>query len=130
LLHLAELTEGHVRAGPGATSLCVGKGWLGRIGIATVFVTWQEGTLAAVRMINEPPFFAGFAASIRHQDNAGGSTATYRLTFRAKPRWLRWVMEPVMLWVLRLETKKRLRALAEFLRDLTAKSPKMAILQP
>ena len=116
LLSSAALTQGHVKAGPGATSLCVGKGWLGRIGIGTIYVTWQEGTLAAVRMINEPPFFASFAASIRHQDNADGSTATYRLTFRAKPVWLRWVMEPVILWVLRLETQKRLRALAAFLR--------------
>ena len=117
LLSSAALTEGHVKAGPGATSLCVGKGWLGGIGIGTVYVTWKEGSLAAVRMINSPPFFAGFAASIRHVDNQDGSTATYRLTFRAKPVWLRWIMEPVMLWVLRMETRKRLRALAAFLRE-------------
>jgi hypothetical protein len=116
LLSSAGLTQGHLKAGLGATSLCVGKPWLGRIGIETEYVTWREGELAAVRMINQPLFFASFAASIRHENNPEGSTATYRLTFRAKPVWLRWLLEPVMLLVLRMETRKRLKALAAFLR--------------
>ncbi len=116
LLSSAALTQGHLTAGLGATSLCVGKPWLGRIGIETEYVMWREGELAAVRMINQPPFFGSFAASIRHEDTAEGSTATYRLTFRAKPVWLRWLLEPVMLRVLRMETRKRLKALAAFLR--------------
>jgi Polyketide cyclase / dehydrase and lipid transport len=115
LLSSAELNQGHVAAGLGATSLCVGKRWLGRIGIETEYVTWREGELAAVRMINQPPFFGSFAASIRHEETPEGSTATYRLTFRAKPVWLRWLLEPVMVRVLRMETRKRLKALAAFL---------------
>jgi Polyketide cyclase / dehydrase and lipid transport len=115
LLSSAALTRGHPKAGKGATSLCVGKPWLGRIGIETVYVAWQEGALAAVSMINSPPFFKSFAASIRHQDNELGSRATYRLTFQTKPGWLGWLMEPVGIFVLRMETRKRLRALAAFL---------------
>jgi hypothetical protein len=115
LLSSAALTQGHLRVGLGAASLCVGKPWLGRIGIETEYVTWREGELAAVRMINQPPFFGSFAASIRHEDQPEGSTATYRLTFRAKPVLLRWLLEPVMLLVLRMETRKRLKALAAFL---------------
>ena len=115
LLSSAALTRGHVRAGPGATSLCVGKGWLGPIGVETIYVAWQEGKLAAVRMINSPPFFGSFAASIRHEDNATGSLSTYRLTFRAKPARLRWLLEPPMTWMLQWETRKRLKAVAAFL---------------
>lgn len=116
LLSSAALTQGHRKAGLGATSLCVGQRWLGRVGVETEYVMWREGELAAVRMINQPPFFGSFAASIRHEDTPEGSTATYRLTFRAKPVWLRWLLEPVMLRVLRMETRKRLKALAAFLK--------------
>jgi Polyketide cyclase / dehydrase and lipid transport len=118
LLQSAALTQGHARAGLGATSLCVGKRWLGSIGIETVYVTFREGEVAAVKMINSPAFFESFAASIRHADDPDGSTLTYRLTFRAKPRWLRWLLEPMMLMVLKIETRKRLQALADFLSPL------------
>ena len=115
LLQSAGLTRGCESAGTGATSLCVGKNWLGSIGIETVYVTFHEGEIAAVKMINSPPCFQSFAASIRHEDNPGGSMLTYRLTFRSKPAALRWLMEPVMLLVLKWETRKRLRALASYL---------------
>jgi hypothetical protein len=114
LLQSAALTQGHTQAGLGATSLCVGKKWLASIGIETVYVTFREGELAAVKMINSPAFFESFAASIRHEDDPDGSTLTYRLTFRAKPVWLRWMLEPIMLVVLKIETRKRLQALAGF----------------
>ena len=115
LLQSAELTRGCVTAALGATSLCTGKKWLGSIGVETVYVTFREGELAAVKMINSPPFFKSFAASIRHDDHPDGSILTYRLTFRSKPASLRWLMEPVMLLALKWETRKRLRALAVFL---------------
>lgn len=115
LLCEARLTRGHTRAGPGATSLCVGRPWFGLIGIETRYVTFRPAEIAAVEMINRPPFFESFAASIRHQDNAHGSTITYKLQFTARPRWLRWILHPVMLWQLQKETRRRLGALARFL---------------
>ncbi len=115
LLSEARLTRGHEQAGPGATSLCVGKPWFGLIGIETHYVTFKPGEIAAVEMINRPPFFDHFATSIRHQDNDGGSLATYRLQFTARPRRLRFILHPFMLRQLRHETQKRLEALASFL---------------
>lgn len=115
LLQSADLTGGHAKAGLGVTSLCVGKKSMGSIGIETIYVTFREGELAAVKMINHPPLFESFAASIRHQDNPQGSSITYRLSFRSKPAWLRWLFEPVMLLLLRHETRKRLVALANYL---------------
>jgi len=115
LLREARLTQGHAVAAKGATSLCVGKPLFGWVGIETRYVTFSPGAIAAVEMINRPPFFASFAASIRHLDNAGGSLATYKFRFTARPRALGWLLEPVMARFLRYETRKRLQALAEFL---------------
>lgn len=115
LLREARFTGGHTVAKTGATTLCVGKPLFGVIGIETTYLTFTRGVVAAVNMINRPPFFASFAASIRHQDLSEGSSVTYKLTFRARPRILRWILEPVMMIVLRYETKQRLRALSGYL---------------
>ena len=115
LLREARLTQGHEVAAKGATSLCVGKPFFGIIGIETKYVTFSPGKIAAVVMINNPPFFKHFAASIRHEDTAEGSIATYKFQFTARPAILRWILHPVMITVLRYETKKRLEALAKFL---------------
>ena len=112
LLREARFTGGHTVAKAGATTLCVGKPLLGIIGIETTYVTFARGVVAAVNMINRPPFFDSFAASIRHHDLSEGSSVTYKLTFRARPRCLRWLLEPIMMIVLRHETKERLRALS------------------
>ena len=115
LLSEARLTRGHRQAERGATSLCVGKGVLKVIGIETEYLVFRPGVLAAVKMINRPPFFASFSASIRHQEQGAGSLVTYRLHFTARPAWLRWILHPVMRPLLRYETKKRLQALAVYL---------------
>ena len=123
LLKEARLTRGHTIAEKGATSLCVGKPFGGIIGIETRYLTFTPGVVAAVEMINSPPFFSHFAASIRHQDTGEGSIATYRFQFSARPRWLRWLLHPLMRIFLAYETKKRLHALAEFLRKSPSIQP-------
>ncbi len=72
LLKEARLTRGNTEAGVGATSLCVGKPFFGIFGIETRYVTFDESHISAVTMINSPPFFASFAASIRHEDKRPG----------------------------------------------------------
>ena len=115
LLRKAELTRGSSRAEQGATSLCVGRPFFGIFGMETRYLTYKAGVIAAVELINRPPLFAEFAASIRHEDNDAGSTATYKFRFAARPKILRWILEPIMLRALRTETAKRLDALAQFL---------------
>jgi hypothetical protein len=115
LLKEARLTRGNTEAGVGATSLCVGKPFFGIFAIETRYVTFDPPNIAAVTLINSPPLFAAFAASIRHEDNAGGSTVTYKLRFTAKPRAISRIIEPIMLKALKAETAKRLQALADFL---------------
>lgn len=123
LLKAARLTRGCTKAEQGATSLCVGKPMLGLVGMETRYVTFNPGVVAAVKLVNRPPFFSEFAATIRHEDNAEGSTATYQFRFAAKPRWLLWLLEPIMLKMLKRETAKRLEALAEFLGSTIGSPP-------
>lgn len=115
LLCVACLTRGNTVSGKGATSLCVGKPFFGLIGIETKYISFDPGHIAAVEMINRPPFFESFAASIRHEKTEHGSVATYKFKFTARPAFLRWLLHPLMLAALRRETKKRLKALADFL---------------
>lgn len=115
LLREVQFTGGHTVARTGATTLCVGKPLFGIIGIETTYLTFTPGVVAAVNMINRPPFFDTFAASIRHRALSQGSSVTYRFTFRARPRCLRWLLEPIMMIILRHETKLRLKALSRHL---------------
>jgi hypothetical protein len=67
-------------------------------------------------MVNAPAFFGTWAASIHHEDlSAHGSRITYKFHFRAKPRLLGFILEPVMKAIFVWETKKRLRALRAYL---------------
>lgn len=115
LLRCAKLTRGCVKAETGATSLCVGRPLFGLFAMETRYVTYKEGEIAAVELINSPPFFREFAASIRHRNNDAGSTVTYKFRFESRPKILKWLLEPFMLRALRKETAKRLDALSQFL---------------
>jgi hypothetical protein len=115
LLSAAYLDDGFAAAGKGVTSVCVGRRSLGGIALRTVYVSFERPKVAAVEMINAPPLFGRWAASIRHADVGGGaSRITYTFSLRAKPRWLRWLVEPILLRVFHWETRKRLVALRRY----------------
>jgi hypothetical protein len=116
LLQDAYLEGDHMVAGKGVTSVCVGRRSLGGIALKTIYVTFQRPTLAAVKMVNAPAFFGTWAASIHHEDlSACESRITYRFHFRAKPRLLGFILEPIMKAIFVWETRKRLRALRSYL---------------
>ena len=117
LLRDARLTRGATRAEMGATSMCLGRTWGGMIGMETRYITYQRGVVAAVELVNRPPFFSFFAASIRHQDTDAGSTLTYKFRFGARPRPLAWLLEPIMHRRLMRETQRRLASLAAYLEE-------------
>lgn len=99
-------------AGKDVVTGCSGKWLVGGLSLETVYVSFQRGKVAAVKMINSPPFFAKWAASIRHEAlGAGKSRIIYTWNFSAKPRALAWLLEPVMALFFRWETRKRLKAL-------------------
>lgn len=115
LLQAAYLDDGHAAAGPGVTSVCVGRRSLGGIALKTVYVTFERPTLAAVKMVNAPLFFQSWAASIRHEDlSPGESRITYKFHFTTKPPLFRFILDPLMQRLFLWETRKRLRALKAF----------------
>lgn len=88
---------------------------MGGIALKTIYVTFHRPTLAAVKMVNAPPFFATWAASIRHEDlSEHESRITYKFHFTTKPRALQFILDPVMKSVFLWETRKRLQALKAF----------------
>lgn len=115
LLQKAYLEPEFERAGVGAISVCQGKSHLGGFALRTEYVSFQPGKVAAVKMLNHPPFFETFAASIRHfKIDENHSRIVYEYNFTAKPRILRFILHPMMRRVLSLETRRRLKALKRF----------------
>ena len=115
LLQEAYLEPEFSEAKRGAISVCRGKLILGGFAVRTEYVTFEKGKVAAVKMLNQPPFFASFAASIRHlKISEDESEIIYKLNFTAKPKWLRWLLHPVMGKIFSWETRKRLGALKRF----------------
>jgi hypothetical protein len=118
LLSAACLTDGWQRAEPGAVAVCVGRWSLGRIALKTVYVSLERPRLAAVKMVNRPAFFDAWAASIRHEETGPRqSRIIYTWNFTARPRWLAWLLEPLMQRAFRWETRKRLAALRRYFAD-------------
>ncbi len=112
LLQDAYLLDGREQAGVGVKSVCKGKSWLGGIALKTEYITFRPPNVAAVRMINRPPFFETFAATILHVAQPdGSSTIEYNYNFTSRPRWLRFVLHPDMNFAFKFETRKRLAAL-------------------
>jgi hypothetical protein len=117
LLRDARLCPGWTAAGLHAVSTCTGRWFLGGIALTTAYITFRPPEVAAVKMLNRPPFFNTFAATIRHRDGTDGTSSVVEYTyhFTARPAWLRWLLHPVMGAAFRWETRKRLHSLRRFL---------------
>ncbi len=115
LLQKAYLESEFTVAENGAISVCQGKTILGGFALRTEYVSFERGKVAAVKMLNQPPFFDTFAASIRHSDiGKNNSEIIYKVKFTAKPKFLRFILHPIMKAVFAWETGKRLKALKKF----------------
>jgi len=115
LLQKAYLEDEFPDSCKGAISVCQGRTILGGFALRTEYVSFERGKLAAVKMLNQPPFFETFAASIRHLViGENQSEIIYKVNFTAKPKFLRWLLHPIMKAILVWETKKRLIALRVF----------------
>jgi len=100
----------------GVEAVCSARWYLGGLSFRTRYVTFRRPELAAVVLVDRPPLFDEWAASIRHRPlDDGRSEVVYTLTFRCRPASLAWLLEPVALAAFRLETRRRLRALAAHL---------------
>lgn len=118
MLSEARLLDGATQAGLGVTSRCVGGWRVGRSAVESRYITFKPGQVAAVEMTRGPWFFESFTASIRHQPlEDGTSRVTYTYSLIARPRWLRFLIEPLLQWIMSWEVRWRLASLANYLRD-------------
>lgn len=115
LLQEAYLEPEFQKSEKGAISVCRGKTILGGFALRTFYISFESGKVAAVEMLNQPPFFDTFAASIRHRKiDDENSEVIYKVNFTAKPRFLRPILNPIMRRVFVWETRQRLGALKKF----------------
>ncbi len=116
LLSRADIIDGSPAAAKGVKTRCVGTWRSGGLGLETEYISFDRGRVAAVSMCRPAPFFARFVATIDHRTlSEGRSVVRYIYSFQARPRSLRWLLEPIMNAVLRFETRRRLHALKSFL---------------
>lgn len=116
LLSEAYLCDGATTADEGVVSVCRGRRAVGGFAMRTIYVSFDRPDVAAVKLLAPSGVFERWAASIRHRDaGAGRSTITYVYSFVARPRWLAWLLEPLIERIFRWETRRRLRALGTYL---------------
>jgi hypothetical protein len=110
-LRAARLLGGAAGPGVGVRAWCVA--WYG-LGMETVYVTWSPPAVAAVRMTRGPALLAAFAGAWRFAEAGPGRTlVTFRYHLKARPRWLRWLLDPLLAAVFRWDTRRRLHALRQ-----------------
>ncbi len=112
LLKDARLLNGATEAAVGVRSLCVGRDHLMAAAVEAEYITFNPPHVAAVKMTRGPWFFDKFAATIRHQSlGPNQSRVTYRYSLEVRPRFLRWVLNPLLCAIFSWETRRRLEAL-------------------
>lgn len=115
LLSEAYLEPEFKEAKLGAITVCRGRLILGGFPLRTEYISFQRGKIAAVKLLNRPPFFETFAASISHSNLPNDSSEiVYTFNFTAKPTFLQFILHPIMSKIFVSETKKRLESLKRY----------------
>lgn len=108
-LRSAELVGGATTAGVGVRAYCVARNGLG---METEYVSYNPPRVTAVRMTRGPWVIGSFAGSWTFTEATPGRTRVrFCYHLRARPRWLAWLLTPVLGSVFARDTRKRLAAL-------------------
>jgi len=108
-LRSAELLGGAAAPGVGVRAYCVARSGLG---MDTEYVSYSPPRVTAVRMTRGPWIVRSFAGSWRFTEVAPGRTRVgFQYHIRGRPRWLSWLVTPVLAWVFARDTRRRLAAL-------------------
>lgn len=101
----------------GVSCRCIARRPVGGFAMDSVYVSFARPAVAAVKMTRGPLFFLAFAATIRQDRIDHNKTrVTYLYNFKLQPRWLAFLLEPIVQWVFHRETRRRLTALKNFLK--------------
>lgn len=108
-LKSAELLDGATGVGVGVRAYCVARNGLG---METEYVSFNPPRTTAVKMTHGPWLIERFAGSWRFEEVAPGQTrVSFRYSLRARPRWLSWLLTPILAAVFARDTRRRLVAL-------------------
>ena len=99
-------------AGIGETARCIdGMGF----SMDIVYVSYQPNEVAAVKMVKGPYIFDKFAGGWQFKEVSAGLTRvrfSYNIT--ARPRWLSWLLTPILCFQFKRVTDKRIVALTAY----------------
>ncbi len=108
-LRSAELVGGAASPGVGVRAYCVAHSGLG---METEYIAYNPPQVTAVKMTQGPWFVGAFAGSWRFTELAPDLPRVgFRYNLRARPRWLSWLLTPVLKWIFTRDTRRRLAAL-------------------
>src|SRR5436190_4772473 len=108
-LKSAEPLGGAPAAGVGVRAYCVAHSGLG---METEYVSYNPPRTTAVKMTRGPRLIDRFAGCWRFDEVVPGRTRVgFRYYLRARPRWLAWLLTPVLARVFAHDTRRRLAAL-------------------
>jgi len=114
-LRSANLVGDAHEAGIGVRALCVSRsGWA----METEYVSYNPPRATAVKMTRGPWFLDSFAGSWRFEEVAPGRTRVeFNYSLRARPRWLSWLLTPIVSRAFARDTGDRLRSLKRAVED-------------
>jgi hypothetical protein len=110
-LSSARLTGEARKAAVGVRVVCVAKNgfWM-----ETEYVTFSPPRTAAVKMTRGPWVLASFAGTWRFEEDMPGRTQVFFCYhLRTRPRWLSWLLTPIVSCAFARDTRRRLRALKQ-----------------
>ncbi len=108
-LRSAALLNGASSPAVGVRALCVDHSGTA---METEYVSFNPPRAVAVKMTRGPWFLESFAGSWRFEEVAAGQTRVgFCYSLAARPRWLAWLMNPILSRVFARDTRRRLVAL-------------------
>lgn len=118
LVNDTHVTDGAACPFVGAISENNGAGWLKVLSMRTQFLTYDRPYLAAAKMLGHSFPFTRWAASMQHQAiDSNRSTMIYTYNFKSGPKFISWLLEPIVKSIFERKTKDRFKRLQEFLKD-------------
>lgn len=83
----------------------------------TKYVSYQPNKVAAVKLVKGPYIFDKFAGGWNFREITDDKTRVlFSYNISTKPRWLSWLLTPMIVYFFKRETKKRIAALQAYAR--------------